>query len=80
MGQTNESTLATIGRGFTHAPALRRGLGLTVALAVFGTGTRVVVPILIQLTIDTGFDGGRVQWIGSWCCAPRRASWFLPPR
>lgn len=56
-----ESTLATIGRGLTHAPALRRGLGLTVALAVFGTGTRVVVPILIQLTIDTGFDAGRVQ-------------------
>lgn len=59
--QPHESTLATIGRGLTHAPALRRGLGLTVALAVFGTGTRVVVPILIQLTIDSGFDAGRVR-------------------
>lgn len=53
--------MATIGRGLTHAPALRRGLGVTVALAVFGTGTRVIVPILIQLTIDNGFDGGRVR-------------------
>jgi putative ABC transport system ATP-binding protein len=56
-----ESTMATIGRGLTHAPALRRGLGVTLVLAVFGTGTRVIVPILIQLTIDSGFEGGQVR-------------------
>ena len=56
-----DSTLGTIGRGLAESPAIRRGLGVTLLLAVMGTGTRVVVPILIQQVIDRGFDNGRVN-------------------
>jgi ATP-binding cassette, subfamily B, bacterial len=34
------------------APALRRGLGVTLVLAVIGTGGQVVVPIAVQLLLD----------------------------
>jgi hypothetical protein len=37
-----------IGRGVTVAPALKSGIGLTFVLAMFGTGARLVIPILIQ--------------------------------
>ena len=45
-----------ITRGFGLSPALRRGLGLTIFLALCGTGTRVAVPILVQQVIDRGFS------------------------
>lgn len=51
----------TIGRGVRAAPALRSGLGMTIALAVLGAGGRVVVPILVQQSIDKGFDGDQVD-------------------
>jgi putative ABC transport system ATP-binding protein len=34
------------------APALRRGLGLTVVLTTFGTGMQIVVPIVVQQIVD----------------------------
>ncbi|MBM3730215.1 MAG: ABC transporter ATP-binding protein [Actinobacteria bacterium] len=47
-----------IARGLAVSPALRRGLGGTVVLALLGTGTRVAVPILVQQVIDHGFSQG----------------------
>jgi ATP-binding cassette, subfamily B, bacterial len=34
------------------APTLRRGLGVTLALALLGTAGQVVVPIAVQQVID----------------------------
>ena len=50
-----------IGRGVTVAPALKSGIGLTFLLALFGTGARLVIPILIQQSIDNGLQPGRVD-------------------
>ena len=50
-----------IGRGVTVAPALKSGIGLTFLLALFGTGARLVIPILIQQSIDHGLQPGRVD-------------------
>jgi ATP-binding cassette subfamily B protein len=50
-----------IGRGVTVAPALKSGIGLTFVLALFGTGARLVIPILIQQAIDNGLQPGQVD-------------------
>lgn len=51
----------TIGRGMRVAPALLKGLGLTFALAFLGTGARLVIPILIQQSIDHGLQPDQVR-------------------
>jgi putative ABC transport system ATP-binding protein len=52
---------ATIGRGVEAVPELRRGLGLTVVLAVIGAAGRVTVPITIQQAIDRGLGTDEVK-------------------
>lgn len=47
------TTASTLRRAFTVAPALRRGLGLTLLLAIVGTGLQLIVPILVQQIIDS---------------------------
>ena len=57
----------TIGRGLEEAPILRQGLGLTWMLAAVGAAGRVVVPILLQQSIDKGIIGEedvRVGFVG----------------
>ena len=49
----SESTGHVLVRAFRIAPALSKGLGLTLALAVFGTGLQLVVPITVQRIIDS---------------------------
>jgi ATP-binding cassette subfamily B protein len=49
----SESTGHVLRRAFQIAPALGKGLGLTLALAVIGTGLQLVVPITVQRIIDT---------------------------
>ncbi len=59
-------TIGTIGRGLEEAPILRQGLGVTWLLAAVGAGGRVVVPILIQQSIDRGIvgqDGVRIRLV-----------------
>ncbi len=57
-------TAGALSRALREAPALRRGLGLTLLLAVVGTSLQLVVPILIQQMVDkeilapTGVDVG----------------------
>jgi ATP-binding cassette, subfamily B, bacterial len=62
-------TVATIGRGVREAPALRSGLGLTLALAFVGALGRIAVPILAQQAIDRGIEEGEVdiELIGRMC-------------
>lgn len=49
-----ETVLSTVRAGLRAAPALRTGLASTVLLALVGATGRVVIPILIQQTIDSG--------------------------
>lgn len=50
--------LAVLRRGWKIAPELRAGAGLTVALAMIGSGGRLVVPVLLQQAIDRGLGEG----------------------
>ncbi|QIK83437.1 ABC transporter ATP-binding protein [Sanguibacter sp. HDW7] len=58
--------LGTLRAGVLVSPELLTGLGLTLVLAVLAAGGRVVVPIAVQQSIDTGLlaaggvDAGRV--------------------
>ena len=57
---TTDTTMRTstaIRRAFSEAPGLRRGLILTLALAVVGTGLQIVVPIVLQQVIDNEILG-----------------------
>ena len=51
---------ATLRRGLQVSPQLAHGFGVTLLLATFAAAGRVVVPIAVQQTIDTGIlaDGG----------------------
>lgn len=64
--EASRGAVDVIARGLAVSPALRRGLGGTVVLALLGTGTRVAVPILVQQVIDHGFfegpTGGEVDF------------------
>ncbi len=58
-----DSAMETVRRGLRLSPELRRGLLVTVLLAILATAGRVVVPIVIQQTIDNGLglDGRAVD-------------------
>ena len=49
--------LETIRRGIHHSPELTEGLAGTLALAVVSTAGQVVVPIVVQQTLDKGING-----------------------
>ena len=58
------SAWSTLRRGLRLSPELRRGLPLTLLLAVLATGGRVVVPLVLRRVIDGGLataDGGAVD-------------------
>ncbi|MEO3783525.1 ABC transporter ATP-binding protein [Actinocorallia sp. B10E7] len=54
----HEGALATARRGLRMTPEFRRGLVLTLVLAVVATAGRVVIPIAVQQTIDHGLPSG----------------------
>ncbi|MEN9803138.1 MAG: hypothetical protein RLZ37_2263 [Actinomycetota bacterium] len=56
-GAAESSVLRTVREGLRAAPALRQGLGLTVLFALLGATGRVVIPVLVQQTIDSGISG-----------------------
>ncbi len=62
------STTKALRRGFVVAPALRRGLEVTIVLAFVGTALQLVVPVVLQRIIDheilggSGVDTGAVAW------------------
>ncbi len=54
--------LAIVRRGLSLSPAIKDGLGLTLVLAMLSTVGGSVVPILIQVTVDSGLgDGGETR-------------------
>ena len=60
--------LGVLRRGLAMSDELRRGLGVTAAVAVFAAVGRLIVPILVQLVLDHGVlgaDGYRpgVVWV-----------------
>jgi ATP-binding cassette subfamily B protein len=65
------STGVALRRAFREAPTLRRGVGLTLLLAVLGTAGQLVVPVAIQQVTDrqilapAGPDLSQVMWLGA---------------
>jgi ATP-binding cassette, subfamily B, bacterial len=53
-------TVATLRRGLELSPEIRQGIALTLALAVVATSGKVLVPLVVQQTVDNGIlaDGG----------------------
>ncbi|MGI9084557.1 MAG: ABC transporter ATP-binding protein [Aeromicrobium sp.] len=49
---------AIIRRGLSLSPAIKDGLGLTMLLAVLSTVGGAVVPVVIQVAVDSGLGGG----------------------
>ncbi len=49
--------LRVLRRGLAESEGLRRGLGVTAAVAVFAAVGRLIVPILVQLVLDHGVLG-----------------------
>jgi ATP-binding cassette, subfamily B, bacterial len=66
LGAEPKTTWAVFSRGVQLSPGLRRGLPVTIMLALLGTLGRVVVPVTVQQTVDKGLrasggpDTGRV--------------------
>jgi len=64
------SAMETIRRGIHHSPELKEGIGVTLALAVISTAGQVVVPIVVQQTLDKGINGANgpdvsfMVWMG----------------
>ena len=50
----SRSTWQTLKRGVQLSPELRRGIGVTVALAILSTFGRVLIPFVVQRTTDEG--------------------------
>ncbi len=55
------TAVETIGKGVQEAPALKSGFGLTLALAMVGAAGRLAMPILVQQSIDKGFEQDNVR-------------------
>jgi ATP-binding cassette subfamily B protein len=67
----SEETMSRIGairslrRAFAETPALRKGLGVTVLFATFGTLIQIIVPIAVQQIIDHDLLGSDEVDLGS---------------
>jgi putative ABC transport system ATP-binding protein len=69
---STDGAISVLRRGMAAAPELRRGLGVTVGLALIGAAGRVVIPVLTQQVIDrglTGADGVRPGIVFALCGA-----------
>ncbi|MET8990110.1 ABC transporter ATP-binding protein [Nonomuraea wenchangensis] len=73
-GNAERSALATVRQGLSLTPEFRKGLGVTLALAVVATVGKIIVPIAVQQTIDQGLKSGRpdvayITWAVVVCAA-----------
>ncbi len=55
------SAFETVKRGLSLSPELRRGLGVTLWLALVATAGRIIVPVAVQQVIDSGIVQGDVD-------------------
>lgn len=58
---TEKGAVATIRRGLSLSPELRRGLAGTIGIALVATAGRVIVPIAVQQIIDGGLEDGAID-------------------
>jgi ABC-type multidrug transport system fused ATPase/permease subunit len=58
----DKGAFATVRRGLSLSPELRRGLPGTIGVAIVATAGRVIVPIAIQQIIDRGLVGDGVDF------------------
>ena len=61
ISEDQPPALVILRRGLATSPELRKGLGVTVVFALFSALARLVLPVLVQQTIDRGFDGSDVD-------------------
>lgn len=61
ISEDQPPAMSILRRGLAASPELRKGLGVTVVFALFSALARLVLPILVQQTLDRGFDGGDVD-------------------
>ncbi|MGI5270847.1 ABC transporter ATP-binding protein [Nonomuraea sp. CA-218870] len=52
------SAWAVVRHGLSLTPEFRKGLGLTLLLATIATSGKIIVPLAVQQTIDTGITAG----------------------
>jgi ATP-binding cassette subfamily B protein len=65
-----ESSWAVLRRGIRESPELRAGLGFTVVISLGVVIAHLTTPMLIQLVLDHGFDGGfRPAFVATACGA-----------
>ena len=58
---TSDTVWTTLRRGLRLSPEFRRGLVLTLTLAVAATAGRVIVPVTVQQVVDRGLGAGAEQ-------------------
>ena len=63
-GARHIPALRLLRRGLAASPELRKGLAVTLALALVAGGGRVVTPVLVQQTIDRHLGGGTARLEG----------------
>ncbi len=61
VDENQPPALRILRRGLAGSPELRRGLGITVAFALLSALARLVLPVLVQQTLDRGFEDGAVD-------------------
>lgn len=61
LDEEQPPALSILRRGLSESPELRRGLGITVVFALLSAVARLVLPVLIQQTLDGGFEEGNVD-------------------
>jgi putative ABC transport system ATP-binding protein len=59
--EEQQPALRILRRAVRESPELRRGLGITVVFALLSALARLVLPILVQQTLDGGFAEGDVD-------------------
>lgn len=64
VGAQHIPALRLLRRGLAASPELRKGAALTLALAMVAGGGRVVIPVLVQQTIDRHVTGGTARLQG----------------
>ena len=61
VDEDQQPALHILRRAVRESPELRRGLGVTVVFALLSALARLVLPILVQQTLDGGFAEGSVD-------------------
>ena len=61
LDEDQPPALETLRRAWRSSPELREGLGVTIGFALLSAAARLVLPVLIQLAIDRGFQADPVD-------------------